>query len=392
MKYSHVNGNQVERIGENSGYEYGTCSITGLHVLQNGGRCVGSGRRFTEIILVSTMIVQLDARIQRLWLSSCRVIHRINHYSCHGCHKKCVRWRLYTIDCRHTYCKSCLCDLLKDCARSKVPKAPKCCSIPITMDRRRKRLLSARERLQLVNMMRQLTTFPCPNAKCSKLIPYKPDNTFDPCPACHSIICPACHQGWHAGRCDESSAVQKPDATKEAQDDAETDEPLSKMYALQLGWRVCQECQNVADRIPGSSRMKCKCGSDFCSHCGTSRIPCNCRNRRRGMPPQKKSVLEQYFGKNRVSQYFGDEWEEPPQDMLANLRAIIAETENIRQGSIYSNFPCIEDPNPRGVEKLETPQAGLIQGCSSGGTIQLPVLETKIPLLQTSLFEELGMA
>jgi len=114
------------------------------------------------------------------------------------------------------------------------------------------------------------------------------DPTTFRCPLCKNRFCLSCQVIYHQGiTCTEyqrklvlSSYLNflhpgqvGPDAVKQKK----FEDLLFKQMLARKEWKRCPGCRAVVDKEDGCDHMICRCGCEFCYHCGGG-YPCQCED------------------------------------------------------------------------------------------------------------------
>jgi IBR domain, a half RING-finger domain len=93
----------------------------------------------------------------------------------------------------------------------------------------------------------------CSRPECSAFIPprsmHHPDKAT--CRKCRAKTCRHCRKPFHNGTCKE-------------------DEEVNRLLELGKGkgWRRCEKCKALVERMDGCLHMTCRCKAEFCYACG----------------------------------------------------------------------------------------------------------------------------
>ncbi|KAI0102468.1 hypothetical protein GGR51DRAFT_291576 [Nemania sp. FL0031] len=174
---------------------------------------------------------------------------------CSSCHTYCKR-RWLLLPCGHIYCRYCLARIFETAIQfGRFPA--KCCE-PIT-------LLSVEGLLPeaLVDRYEEaasLNNTYCHKENCHVFIPQREmHEDFVNCPRCGAGTCTHCKKAAHDGACPLYE-----------------DEKEILGLAESMGWRRCNVCGIIVERIEGCSHMICTCGAQFCYDCGRRWNTCSC--------------------------------------------------------------------------------------------------------------------
>ncbi|VFQ87136.1 unnamed protein product [Cuscuta campestris] len=105
----------------------------------------------------------------------------------------------------------------------------------------------------------------CPFKDCSVLLVDDGGEvvTSAECPSCHRLFCAQCRVPWHGMMtCQE---YQK--AKRSCKNERELDSKFFKL-AEKESWQKCPMCKFFVQRHSGCEHIRCRCGCDFCYHCG----------------------------------------------------------------------------------------------------------------------------
>ncbi|XP_061374008.1 uncharacterized protein LOC133316287 [Gastrolobium bilobum] len=104
----------------------------------------------------------------------------------------------------------------------------------------------------------------CPFKNCSVLLVNDGGKvvTSSECPSCHRLFCAQCKVPWHAEmNCNEFRKLKRSKIEKDLD---------TKFLELAKGkmWQKCPKCYMYVQRRSGCEHMLCRCGCQFCYHCG----------------------------------------------------------------------------------------------------------------------------
>lgn len=103
----------------------------------------------------------------------------------------------------------------------------------------------------------------CPFKDCSVLLVNDGEEvvTSSECPSCHRLFCAQCKVPWHGDKtCEEFQSEEGNEKEKE-------DKKFFKL-AKNKKWQKCPECAMFVQRRGGCEHIACRCGCNFCYHCG----------------------------------------------------------------------------------------------------------------------------
>ena len=72
------------------------------------------------------------------------------------------------------------------------------------------------------------------------------------CLECGVLTCRHCQRAFHPG----------------IECAADVDTQQARALATRNGWKPCPRCRNMVERRSGCPHMTCRCGQEFCYHCG----------------------------------------------------------------------------------------------------------------------------
>ncbi|KAL1871912.1 hypothetical protein Daus18300_004546 [Diaporthe australafricana] len=102
----------------------------------------------------------------------------------------------------------------------------------------------------------------CHKQDCRKYIaPEKVDKDTGVgfCDSCWGGTCALCHRYPHIGTC-------RKDFTEKAMENV----------LIYKGWKRCQQCGGIVEKLTGCNHMTCNCGEEFCYVCGEHWRHCDC--------------------------------------------------------------------------------------------------------------------
>ena len=108
------------------------------------------------------------------------------------------------------------------------------------------------------------TTAWCPTPGCPAAFEFDDQLDNYKCPACHKHYCLKCRVEYHKGMsCQEYRINNK------------FDDKDKKFIEFVRGhkFKQCPNCKFWVERAEGCSTMTCKCGQEFCYHCGGTTCP-----------------------------------------------------------------------------------------------------------------------
>ncbi|XXG96405.1 hypothetical protein Hte_002687 [Hypoxylon texense] len=164
--------------------------------------------------------------------------------------------------CRHEYCRECLTRLFQMATVDESLFPPKCCRLPIDLDRSWPFIDPdvVQKFLKKVPEFSSTRRTYCHNRDCAAFI--LPANCVDDtatCDECGWQTCMTCKNAQHIGDCPN-------------------DEQLQQVLQLagEEGWQRCQNCRRMVELETGCNHMTCLCGFQFCYVCNARWKTCSC--------------------------------------------------------------------------------------------------------------------
>ncbi|ETS77786.1 hypothetical protein PFICI_09848 [Pestalotiopsis fici W106-1] len=164
--------------------------------------------------------------------------------------------------CGDEYCRECLSRLFRDAMIDESLFPPRCCRLPIPLERNRLFLsadLCRQFRKKAIEFSTPNRTY-CHSSECAQFIPREncSENTAV-CDACGLRTCTTCKSAEHGGDCPN-------------------DGPLQQVIELarEQNWQRCQNCWGMVELNTGCNHITCRCGFQFCYVCGAQWKTCHC--------------------------------------------------------------------------------------------------------------------
>ncbi|KAK6350573.1 hypothetical protein TWF718_003762 [Orbilia javanica] len=184
--------------------------------------------------------------------------------TCFFCYDKKPIWQMCVLHCAHISCIDCVGRNYKLCLEDTSRLPPSCCKkYPIIYAS-----TAAQNTTEINRLARWIVTGinPSPLGQCyacSKDIwPNAECGDIGLCISCNERTCLRCNVKWHDFERVECRLGQ-----------------LSGFFRIIAanGWSQCYNCGLVVERSDGCAHIKCRCGADFCYHCGGKWPNCPCR-------------------------------------------------------------------------------------------------------------------
>ncbi|KAA8909079.1 hypothetical protein FN846DRAFT_943327 [Sphaerosporella brunnea] len=176
----------------------------------------------------------------------------------------CMEFRYcVTAPCGDGYCHICLKQVFKNACTDEELFPPRCCKEEIPLFLVAPFLQS--QEIALFKEKNQEFSTPhrtyCHGPQCGAFIP--PADIEEDCALCGKctlMTCVSCKQQWHGNS------------------DCPTDKDLdvTLQIAATEGWQRCRSCHALVERLFGCQHISCRCGYQFCYHCGEKWKTCPC--------------------------------------------------------------------------------------------------------------------
>ncbi|KAI1769902.1 hypothetical protein F4818DRAFT_456466 [Hypoxylon cercidicola] len=198
------------------------------------------------------------------WAAACLPKPRMTRQrrACEACGDMKHFAELARAPCQHEYCRQCLSHLFHGATADESLFPPRCCKLPIGLERSRP-FLDAEVVQQFLKKAPEFSstcrTY-CHNRNCAAFI--EPKNCVDDtatCGECGCRTCITCKNAQHIGDCPNDERLQQ-----------------VIQLAREEGWQRCQNCRRMVELETGCNHMTCRCGFQFCYVCGARWKTCRC--------------------------------------------------------------------------------------------------------------------
>ncbi|KAK4102853.1 hypothetical protein N658DRAFT_446398 [Parathielavia hyrcaniae] len=164
----------------------------------------------------------------------------------------------------HYMCKPCVVEYFRVAVRGETGFPPQCCQRPIFVD---PRVLPPDLVDQVMEKMEEHGTANktyCANPYCAAFVSTRNltlGHREAICGRCGFVTCIRCKKRSHLGVCD--AAIDQNGV-------------LLHRFGQQHRWRKCPVCRTYVETMSGCRLVMCRCGVDFCYHCGLRGNPSSC--------------------------------------------------------------------------------------------------------------------
>ncbi|QGI99771.1 hypothetical protein CEK26_012840 [Fusarium fujikuroi] len=181
---------------------------------------------------------------------------------CLYCSEELPEEAVFEAPCSHAMCQPCLVRGIETAMRNESLFPPKCCGQAIPVNATNvfitAELLAEFEDNGEEFAIKKRTY--CSDRTCSAFIPLSYIHAgIARCTRCGKRTCLDCLSEAHEGTC--------------------TDDPESQRVirlAEEKGWQRCEQCKNMVELDHGCFHISCRCGYQFCYHCGKRWKTCDC--------------------------------------------------------------------------------------------------------------------
>ncbi|KAK1640818.1 IBR finger domain-containing protein [Colletotrichum phormii] len=185
--------------------------------------------------------------------------------TCDSCSNTYTLSAVAQLPCKHNYCRDCLRTLFELSLTDESLFPPRCCKLPIPVDRGNARALLSSKlvgefRAKEIEFSTPNRTY-CHRPTCSRFIPMEFIRAdVGTCPQCRHQTCTMCKGAEHGNQdCAQDTLTQA----------------LLEVAAAN-GWQRCFSCRRIVELDHGCYHMTCPCGSQFCYLCGLQWKTCTC--------------------------------------------------------------------------------------------------------------------
>ncbi|KIY62067.1 hypothetical protein CYLTODRAFT_405018 [Cylindrobasidium torrendii FP15055 ss-10] len=189
----------------------------------------------------------------------------IKRVNCIICDDRIPTHESYAAPCSHSYCLSCLTDLIRASLTDESLYPPRCCSTPFSPGVFASLLPPTIQR-QFEIKSREFGTptlqrLYCASSTCSHFLGSTEDFTHPArCEKCDEGTCSLCKQFEHGtSPCPEDEATQ-----------------IVRALAATQSWQTCPDCKNLIELSVGCYHITCRCKASFCYLCAEKWKNCSC--------------------------------------------------------------------------------------------------------------------
>ncbi|KAK6506790.1 hypothetical protein TWF481_005250 [Arthrobotrys musiformis] len=184
--------------------------------------------------------------------------------TCFFCCDRKQMWQMCILHCEHTSCIDCVKRNYRMCIEDTSLLPPKCCKkYPLVYAS-----VAAERTNEIHKLARWIATgrVPSPIGRCyaceKDIWPGAELGDVGLCVFCNERTCLRCNVKWHGFSKVECQIGQ-----------------LNGLIAMVMDnqWSQCYHCGLVVERREGCAHIKCRCGAEFCYHCGGKWPECPCR-------------------------------------------------------------------------------------------------------------------
>ncbi|CVK96354.1 uncharacterized protein FPRN_12307 [Fusarium proliferatum] len=169
---------------------------------------------------------------------------------------------VYEAPCSHGMCQPCLIRSIQTAMNDESLFPPKCCGQAIPANATNV-FITGELLAEFEDKREEFATAKrtyCSDRTCSAFIPTRfIESGIARCTRCEKKTCLNCLSEAHEGTC--------------------TDDPESQRVirlAEEKGWQRCEQCKNMVELDHGCFHISCRCGYQFCYHCGKRWKTCDC--------------------------------------------------------------------------------------------------------------------